>query len=843
MVEFDDNKIILAFFVGVVLVLGVGYVMNNLNKGDISGKVVDITGRQVVNITIGGGITEDIPLGKGIANSTTFGFDWGFIDSDISSLQDTQINFQNKLYDVHEEMVLSKYSPSVEISLTSQDDDYTSNVFLETRSKGIKVFYVFDDKINVSKATSSNPLEINFLDKKIKIINVGSDHKFTALIGGEYFMDVGDTVTVNGKNITLQNVGEGGSVLVDVDEVRATIPAETEVVVNGISIYNFETYYTNELSERSAVLNIGNDALVTYQDGDAYIGEDENDPDWEWSIANLRDDASTTINSTQSEFPQQSPAGPTLGIQNAFTKDDDTDNPVGVGSCYILPNNYVSICLDSLTVPDNDYLEVTMKHTTIDTAKSGHPEGRTSAEVIEISALGNNRFNLGGHLTSQIWLQVFYTGVIGIFYKDLNQNPDLQFYNAYDFNSKTEIASIEFGDTSGNNAKIKGELIALDYLGISVDMSGDYSAELMEGEDSIVTEWSFTNGGFVSLGRTPFLGESGEIEWHTLHQSTNLISIGNKNEDHRTKYGVIVKNPALNSASDQVILLVPSDQVQGNVKIFGYSEVVCIDSDSGINYYIKGYATGYSSSEGRVVNKEDYCWVTSSSIPVLSGPYAIDWFCEGNILFGSSTNCSCYDGVCFTTTTTTTTTSTSSSTSTTTLPRCGRDSFNRVNSNNLGSEWIVVGGSWQISANKAYSTNNPYSVAYWKNQMMTTDSFSQAVFQATSYPSVDLVGPAVHIKDANNFYALVGISMDKSVYLIKREKGKDTYLGWYGLPDITTTLALKASGNQIIPIMNDVKKPAVTDFSATSGYSGIVKMNSYAAGNLDDWTMCESTIF
>ncbi|MBI2499696.1 hypothetical protein HYV88_05630 [Candidatus Woesearchaeota archaeon] len=537
------------------------------------------------------GIIEDIPLGKGISNSTTFGFDWSFVDVDIPILKDTQINFQNRVYDIHEELVLSKYSPSLETSLTSQDDDYASNVFLETMSKDIQFYYVFDDLINVSKATTNEPLIINFLGKDIKIISVGDStrnlgNKFTALVGGEYFMNVGESIDSKGKTLALQNVGEGGSVLVSVGGVQGSIPAKTELIVNGLAIYNFETYYTNELSERSAVLYVGDDAIATYQDGDAFIGENENDPDWEWVIHGLAESATTTVNVIQAEFPSSYPAGPVIGIKNAFTKDDDTDFPPGIGSCYNLPNDYISICLDSLTVPDNDYLEVTTKYNpSVDTAKSGHPEGRTSAKVIEITAPGENRFNLGGHLTSQIWLQVFTNGEIGIFYKDPNQNPSVQFFNNFDFSSKTPIGDIEFMDTSGNNGVFWGGYSG-SYFNLYVEMTGDSSVELKTGEDSLVSKWLISDGEFLSLGNIISLAEPDELVWNTLYESFSSINnLGIKNEDHRTKYGVIIKNPALNGASDQVILLIPSDQVQGNVKIKG---ATCVDSDGGKNYYTKG---------------------------------------------------------------------------------------------------------------------------------------------------------------------------------------------------------------------------------------------------------------
>ncbi|MBI2498615.1 S-layer protein [Candidatus Woesearchaeota archaeon] len=545
-------------------------------------------------LQVSGGVTEDIPLGKIIAASTSYGFDSRLDDSDLESFQDTQINFQGKDYDVHDELILANSTISVETSLTSSDDDYESNVFLEAESKGIRYFYVFDDAINVSKSTSSDPLEVKFLGKTLKITSVGSATKFTAYVGGEYFMDVGDTVTVIGKKVTLQNVGEGGSILVDVDGTRETISSGSTRTVNGIEISNDDTFYTNEISERSASLIIGEDSQATYQDGDAYIGEDENDPDWEWQVANLRSDAATTINSTQAEFTSQAPAGPTLSIYNAFNKNDDTDNPPGLGECLDLPNEYVSICLDSLTVADDDYLEVSIKYSSgVDTAKSGAPGTLTSAKVIEITAPGNDRFIIktaqfastnstnspSDAKTNQIFIQSTHTDRdVMLFYKDPNKNPSLVYAgNLSNMTRGAEtFAQINFGGTKENNVLLQWYNLTTTMKQIFINSTGDSTSELSSGEDVIIANFSTSSNVFNGLGSSGSQEEAGELVWNTRLPSSGVNTgidvsqdIGSKDEDHRTTYGNIIKDPKSNGASDQVVVLIPGDQVQANVVIKG----------------------------------------------------------------------------------------------------------------------------------------------------------------------------------------------------------------------------------------------------------------------------------
>src|SRR3989344_2383557 len=225
-------------------------------------------------LTVSGGVTEDIPLGKTFGkqsndSSASWGFEYKIDDSDVESFQDTEINFQSKSYNVKDILIpvnTGGSSPSVETSLSSSDDDYESNIFLEAERGSLRYFYNFDDAINISKTKSTDSLEIKFLGKNLEITKVDTPTKFTAFVGTEFFMDAGDTVTVDGKKVTLVNVGEGGAILVDVDGVLETIPSSSTKTVNGIEISNDETFFTNEKTERAASLIIGETAQDTYQD-------------------------------------------------------------------------------------------------------------------------------------------------------------------------------------------------------------------------------------------------------------------------------------------------------------------------------------------------------------------------------------------------------------------------------------------------------------------------------------------------------------------------------------------------------------------------------------------------
>ena len=601
-------------------------VSDTLGVSDVAAKLQFLSKQAVSTsgtVTVSGGVTEDVPIGLGIANSTTVALDFSLEKSDITSFFDGTINFQDEDIEAHDELIFTKTSPSIETSLTSADDDYESNVFLETTKGAMKYYYVFDDALNVSKATNADPLEVKFLGKTLKITTVDSSQsKFTATVGTEYFMKVGDSVTVEGKKVTLQNVGSSGAVLIDVDGKVDTVDADASKTVNNIEVKNDDTFYATSKSERSAALIIGKNAQDTFADGDAYVGENKNNPDWTWKLGNLGLKQTTTVSSGSTD-----PTGPFIGIQNDYTKDDDTDNPAGIGECYSLPNNYAQVCLDSLTVPDTDYLTVTLEYSSsTDTAKSKYDKASTSARTIHISAPGTDRFIVPNGInsfisndtkndndikTNELWLQtedVDAGGGFALFYKDENANPNIVYLgnlsvtnlsvsqeigginegvnistNLYNvIASDAVFARVNYLKTKDDNVRFSLTPLAVvnTSKGIVVSVRGDSISELNAHSDDIFTNWSVSSGNFSGLGLTAAKEEAGELTWGTKGGQA-WTQLGAKDEDQRTKYGIIVRDPKSNGASDRVVLEVPGDQLQANVVVKGSATTV---SGGGVTY-------------------------------------------------------------------------------------------------------------------------------------------------------------------------------------------------------------------------------------------------------------------
>jgi hypothetical protein len=498
--------------------------------------------------TLAGAVSEEVPLGEVIAGGAKL--DTTLKHYKLSGLADSSVSFQDETYDFHEEIQLTSTADNldVETSLTASDDDYTSNVYIELAKDAIRYAYTFDENINISTTSSDEPLEIEFLGKTLKITSVSDADTITAEVGDEYSLNVGDSVTVLGKTVKLVNVGSGGSVIVDVDGVTATISQDTTKTVNGVKVKPTEYFYAEAKEERMASLLIGEETTESYDDGDPYIGQDDDDPEWIWNLALL------TSNS------------PTIGIENDFVKDDHSDEPAGVGDCYVLPNDFAKVCLDSLTIDSYQQYEFAVE-TGVDLSDAG-ATWSTSNSVIAITSPGEDEglqeaVSGSDYKSDTIYLKVDEAsgnGRISVFYVDadgdvtLAGNATLSTDSGY-----VAVAQVNFQDTDAGDMylSVAGNFTANNYFYLRLNNS------VVSGDD-LRMKWGTGGTNVDKLGDTADDSEAAELAW-----SASLTGIGTKDEDHRSIYGVLIKDPDTNGASDQVVLDIPADQVEGKVIVYG----------------------------------------------------------------------------------------------------------------------------------------------------------------------------------------------------------------------------------------------------------------------------------
>ncbi|MBI4009881.1 MAG: hypothetical protein HY361_01640 [Candidatus Aenigmarchaeota archaeon] len=559
---------------------------------DLQVKAVSPSGGTTVSVS--GGITEDIPLGSNISDAQSYTMDIDLADDDIESLIDTAITYQSSDYDVEEVVLINQAgnAVTVETSLTSSEDDYQTDVVLEIARDSIKYYYAFSETIEVNKSTSSDPLEIKFLGKNLKITGVDDtdNTKFTANVGAEYFLNSGDSVVVESKTVKLSRIGSGGAIVVDVDGVTETIGSGATKTVNGIEIKNDETFYdSNNQAASAATLIVGKDAIETYKDGDAFVGEDKDNPDWVWNTNNLNSKLATTI-STTAEF-----TGPFLGIENDFIFNDDSDNPPKVGECVDLPNNYVSICLDSLTVSDDNYATYTIEYD--NSADLSDAVSELSSEpaiflqttkseglVIDTSQLTNvnGSTSTADIKTNKVWLYAQDGNVgantsgsrnsTGVFYKDTNDNKVKLAGNVEYNTANNYFGHINFDSTKDTDVVmyLNGSAASATGTGsVELNLVSFHSTDLPDYDDNISAIFAVTSYKFSALGATASSEEADELVWGPNSGGATQQTIGTKDEDHRTRYGTIIRDPKSHGSSDEVVVDIPGDQVQANVVIKG----------------------------------------------------------------------------------------------------------------------------------------------------------------------------------------------------------------------------------------------------------------------------------
>jgi len=81
--------------------------------------------------------------------------------------------------------------------------------------------------------------------------------------------------------------------------------------------------------------------------------------------------------------------------------------------------------------------------------------------------------------------------------------------------------------------------------------------------------WDISGNNLDSLGDTRSSEEAGELTWR---QGT--INLGTKDEDHRSRYGIIIRDPKSHGSGDEVVFDIPGDLVEGTVIVKGTSTVV-----------------------------------------------------------------------------------------------------------------------------------------------------------------------------------------------------------------------------------------------------------------------------
>ena len=253
-------------------------------------------------------------------------------DSDLSFLQDTQIEFDDDdNINTHEEIKLT----GVGIKTSIAENEFDDKVYMTLVENSIVYNYVFDDAVNSTLVTKDEPLYINFLGKDLEIVDI-SANEFTTMMGEKLLLSEGEskTISIDGKDVKveLKVVSDSNNeVSVVIDGVTKSGIAEGDVEEVG----NYEVYVKSVMANEAgdvtgdfAELRIAKDVEQTFETGDEVI---EDDSRWEYNIVL---NADKTIAS--------------IGVVYAENSDDMNDDfPAIVEKEFVtLPNNFAKVGIE-----------------------------------------------------------------------------------------------------------------------------------------------------------------------------------------------------------------------------------------------------------------------------------------------------------------------------------------------------------------------------------------------------------------------------------------------------------------------------------------------------------------
>jgi hypothetical protein len=542
-------------------IVGAGDIISTLTQAAVT--TVAGTGET----TVEGGLSKDILIGTALNATTAFNTN-GVDDDDVASLLDEEINIDvgsDKNYDIHEAIWFNN-GASVETGTTSaaQSENFGTDTFLELSKDAIKYQYIFDDLLDTDNflfnATSASPISLTLLGHDLEITAAtnatATTNAITVNLATKYFLSVGDSQVVGGKTVTLMEVGSA-SVVVDVDGITEVVDSNTKTV-NGIKVRGESYFAKDAVGAGSATVSIGEDISKTYKNGDAFIGEDDNDPNWVWEISEV------------------ATSKPNINVSwDQIVNDADDDHLISVenGEAITLPNNYAQIYLNAYTQEDRQEYKISFETGEELYSSGAGPADNTNAFVMHweaIGATGDDAFTVNSQKTDDVWVEVLGNQSLALYYYNTTNNKIVYTSHLDNGTASSNAFTLEFKDTSVQVSVTNTSSNA----GGEGDFNWTIDDEAQHGDIVIATE--------TSGGELKYLGESDGDTTVANDLKYNLTDISGWKEDTRTDGGFIISSYYNSDSADEFSFSIPGDNVDYDVEVIvsGKSATVSITGGS-----------------------------------------------------------------------------------------------------------------------------------------------------------------------------------------------------------------------------------------------------------------------
>ena len=414
----------------------------------------------------------------------------------------------------------------------------------------------------ITDAYYDNPIIFSFLEKNLRINMANRDSinanmvEMVQLLHGR-----GKVLDIEGKRVvvTLRGVTDnGGGADVQI-QISGRNPIQREVINQGsekifyfsnlnVSVRVRVVQNSDGITNDFATLYVGSDKSQLYHSGDPFIGEDQENPIFVWNLKDL-------------DTPN-----PVIEIRNTFGIDnwDETENPLVKHALYegdylCLPNNYACLIFEKMNEADNGFQKYTIKDTirTI-SDENNDPVKRENMKVIEFKAIGgrDQGFVAAGIDTEAIIIGINQTKII-LARKEQDGSEYIVFRTLSVIPAVSNLHTI-----SQSNGDF---FIDYDhsYIPIRINQKPEMTLNLDLGTigksdgDIIIRILNDTPTSFNYLGKTDSdLRIANDVLYNNMG---TFYDISGKEENLRTKHGVIIHDPKFNSKSDQFSFAVPKN--------------------------------------------------------------------------------------------------------------------------------------------------------------------------------------------------------------------------------------------------------------------------------------------
>ena len=325
-----------------------------------------------------------------------------FSDRDVSTLFDGDVSFDGDDYDAEETLALKN------ITLFANEHDFEGRVYMTVLEGAIEYKLTFESDLNTSLIEEDETLVFNFLGERYEV-SEWSGNYITLTKGIEHKLDVGASLTIGNKTLTLDAVSDDRAwILVD-GEGKSIDEGKTKVI-NGLEIKVDNVF--NSGTAKFAFLIVGEDIEVTIDNGEEY----EEDSPWEYVITN---------NSIG------------LILAEDFTEidlDGDEDFPaIGMNEKLCLPNDYVCIRFNGMAEEETEEYNLKLdEKSSVDYVRidgnfqSGTKDyNRVYVRISDYKVFDRDLDEITGVIELGDTDSILITNATGLFFEDFNVNYDL----------------------------------------------------------------------------------------------------------------------------------------------------------------------------------------------------------------------------------------------------------------------------------------------------------------------------------------------------------------------------------------------------------------------------------